>query len=115
MSPIIEGDTERGEKRTVKTGALIFWQRVRISIGRNARFNEGTGHDMSTLLLPLPVLSKERRSFRLAIPETFINVFMWAFMSTLPEGRAAGCPAGRFRCKSCDPDHTSGNHAAIYR
>jgi hypothetical protein len=40
VSHIIEGDTERGEKHTVEAGALIFWQRIRISIGRNARFNE---------------------------------------------------------------------------
>ena len=70
---------------------------------------------MRVLTQTLPALIKVNLPFRLAIPETFIIVFRWAFMSTLPEVLAAGCPAGRFRCKSCDPDHTSGNHAAIYR
>jgi len=58
-SHIIEGDTERGERHTVEASALIFWQRVRISIGRNARFNGGSGCDMNLLLLLLPVLTKE--------------------------------------------------------
>ena len=71
--------------------------------------------DKSGLAQTFPALTKGILPFRLAIPETFISVFRWALMSTLPEARAARCPAGRFRCKSCDPDRTSGNHAAIYR
>jgi hypothetical protein len=70
---------------------------------------------MSMLKQTLPALVKGSLPFRLAIPETFSSVFRWVFISTLPEAHAAGCPAGRFRCKSCDPGHTSGNHAAIYR
>ena len=70
---------------------------------------------MRVLTQTLAALSKGSLAFRLAIPETFSSVFGWVFMSTLPEARAAECLAGRFRCKSCDPDHTSGIHAAIYR
>ena len=54
-----------------------------------------------------------RPSFRLVIPETYSSDFKGAIMGTLPEVRAARCRAGKFRCKSYDPDYTSGNHAAI--
>ena len=82
---------------------------------RKALLNGQTNRDMRVLAQTLPALSKASLAFRLAIPETFSSVIKWAFMNTLPEARAAECPARKFRCKPCDPDHTSGNHAAISR
>ena len=59
-------------------------------------------------------LTKGRLPFRKEMPEAFCSDAL-KFIHDRAAGHVEGCPAGKFRCRPCAHDRTSGSHAGTCR